>query len=335
MMATYDYYDIVGELISNKVIPKGDEFDFEMSPTSLNYSRYFQFCQENLSERCNDYNIQPAKFYFRESFEVNARAGFKNKYYVIAVNKGTIHTLYDFFYNQNNIFEESELADFNQLNAILDVPVGYFMYQSATLFTYYHELGHLIQFSNIIHNEVIPELWLNEQYDNSVDNFDFTKHIYEFDADVHAANSVCFHPIDLWSNLDDEYKTLGNLEKILSLTLASVFSYFMFLMKNKNEEIYYNKYTHPHPLIRITYILTAFIDVAKIYYPTISQQNVINDVFKVTTILFKKSKVENIIIEYQDKLFKEYQNITDYISLILEKIKDDPTLVVNTVHKKQ
>lgn len=327
-MATYDYYDVVGELISKKIIPNGDEYDFEISPTALTYSRYFQFCQENLSERCDEYNIQPARFYFRENFDVNARAGLVNGYYIIAVNKGTVHNLYEFFYNQNNIFETEELSDFNILNTILDVPIGYFMYQAATMFTYYHELGHLIQKSQSLN------LWINEQYDFVEDQFDFLKHLLEFDADMHAANSLCFHPIDLWEKLNDEQRSQQNLEKILSLTLASIFSYFLFLTKRRNEPIYYQKYTHPHPLIRVTYILAAFLDVAKIYFPEVSQTNIMNDAFRVVTKLFKSSMEDDIMHEYRDTLFREYHDIMGYIDIIIEQARNVPYLATNTVHRK-
>lgn len=327
-MATYEYYEIVGDLMSNRVIPKSEIYDFEISPRSEVYRKYFQFCQENLTERCQDYNIQPAKFFSRENFEVNARAGLFNNYFVIAVNKGTIDTLYEFFYNQNYIFEEENLLNFRKLNTILDVPVEYIMYQSAILFTYYHELGHLIQKSPDL------SLWINEQYINNQNKFNPLNHIYEFDADMHAANTVCFHPIDLWRKLSGDNKNKSNLEKLLSLTLSGIFSYFMFLMKNRNEEIYYDKSTHPHPLIRITYILTAFVGVAQEYYVDISQEKIVNEAFEITKLLFKKIGTEDVIDEYKKTLLVEYKNILGYITALAELSKSVPNLAINTVHKK-
>ena len=144
-MATYEYYDIVGELIREKVISKEDVYDFEDSPRSFTYEKYFQFCQVNLSERCQDYNIQPAKFYFKEDLRVNANASFVKDHFVVAVNKGTIQSMYEFLYGQNDIFDEPDFSVYNQLNDILDVPLSYLMYQSASLFTYYHEQGFLIK----------------------------------------------------------------------------------------------------------------------------------------------------------------------------------------------
>lgn len=113
-MMIYEYYDIVGELTKKGIVIKEDIYDFIDSPNSDTYEKYFQFCQENLSEQCTDYNIQPAKFFFRESFEVNARAGLLNNYFVIAVNKGTIHTLYNFLYSQNKIFDLNELYEYKE-----------------------------------------------------------------------------------------------------------------------------------------------------------------------------------------------------------------------------
>src|SRR5690349_2805193 len=100
-MPIYNYQAITDELVVNNVTPKNDIFFFEESPIAPVFAHYFQFCQENLSERCKEYNIQPAKFYFRNEFSVNASAGktpAPNEYYIIRVNMGTLMSLYSLFY---------------------------------------------------------------------------------------------------------------------------------------------------------------------------------------------------------------------------------------------
>jgi hypothetical protein len=123
----YSYKDISNELITNAKIAKEDIFEYDYSPLKEIFERYFQFCQTNLSEYSNEHNIQPAKFYYVERNGVNAIAGIRNSYYIIGVYKATITSLYDLFYEQNNIFDDdAELKHYSNLNSTLNVPLGFF-----------------------------------------------------------------------------------------------------------------------------------------------------------------------------------------------------------------
>lgn len=321
----YSYKDISNELITNAKIAKEDIFEYDYSPLKEIFERYFQFCQTNLSEYSNEHNIQPAKFYYVERNGVNAIAGVKNSYYIIGVYKATITSLYDLFYERNNIFDDdAELKHYSNLNSTLNVPLGFLMFQTASLFTYYHEQGHLIQKSDYLAS------WLNEQYIDSDERPYFQeKHVLEFDADLNGAHLICYHLIDYWKKQEQVFQTQENFQKMLSIGAASVFSYFMLLQTNR-QDIYYKKYWHPHPVVRISYIIDCFIKVAQINLPdsiSLDANQTLTEAFKISdkffTTVLKNDMVEKFISVYS----AETENIKTYVTELIELSKLNPTLV--------
>jgi hypothetical protein len=142
-----DYKSNIKILVESVKIPNNDIFEYEFSPIMQVFENFYQYCQVNLSDYCNEYDIQPALFYYKNSFDINARAGIQNGYYIIEVNMQTVSKLYEIFYAKNDIFTSDEYlpSTYKNLFRKLDVPVGFLMVQLSTIFTYHHELGHLIQ----------------------------------------------------------------------------------------------------------------------------------------------------------------------------------------------
>lgn len=215
--------------------------------------KYFQFCQQNLSEECGEYDIQPARIYIRDNMKVNGGATRTKTHSIIAVNFGTIVTLFRFFTDNRSIFEKDELAEYKQLDEAFDL--DYLAFQLTTQFTYYHELAHLIQRSPIDHH------WLDELYAKYIkegDGYSLEKHVYEFDADIFGSGQEALHIIEYWKRLPDELRTSDHLGLLLSVGAGAIFSYFLFLMEHYSN-IYYKAGDHPHPIVRISYMVDNFI----------------------------------------------------------------------------
>jgi|SRR5580658_3227734 hypothetical protein len=321
----YDYKQISEELISKAGIPRGEIFDYEYSPYKAIFERFFQFCQQNLTECSQDYNIQPAKLYYREAYGVNARAGVQNGYYIIGVNKETIARLYDLFYNRNNIFEEdSDLLPYAGLNQSPDTPLGILMFQTACLFTYYHEHGHLIQKS--------PQLTfgLNEHYKElKEEEYSQEKHVLEFDADLGGAQLICFHLIDYWKKQQEAFRTEESFQRLLSVGAASIFSYFM-LLSTTRQPIYYKKAEHPHPVVRISYIMDCFIKVAQINLPegvNIKANLALTEGFKIADKFFRSVFALNIVEGFAAVYETEAADIERYVTELIALSKANPNLV--------
>ena len=81
--------------------------------------------------------------------------------------------------------------------------------------------------------------------------------------------------------------------------------------------------------------MTAFLDVAKIYYPNIIQKEVMNKSFEVTCKLFQSIDHEDVILNYKDTLFREYGNVMEYMEGLINSAQKIPYLVTNTFHKKK
>lgn len=324
----YNYQKNIKELNELAKIPVTDIFDYTDSRIKLLYEKYFQFCQENLSEKCVEYAIQPAKFYYRSEFGVNARAGLLNGYFVIGVNMQTIHELYRCFYEQNNIFEDDErlIKNYSHLSSKFDVPPGHLMFQLAILFTFYHERAHLIQKSPIL------ALGLSETLGQSIPKDQvILRHILEMDADIDAAQQICFHLFEYWKKLKSEDRTQDNLQKIISLGVASVFSYFL-LYFDRSIKVYYDQYSHPHPLVRITYIVDCFIRVAEMHVPkgfnldlrtTLREGLVVSDIFSGNVFQ------ANIVQDYANEFMTEGKSIENYVNELLRIADGIPNLVKN------
>ncbi len=322
-MTIYNYYEEISNLLrSDTSIKKDDVYDFELSPDSQIYEQYFQFCIENLRNYCTEYDIQPSFFYFRNNTTVNACVTISKPNFIVGVNSGTIQQLHQLF-SKTDIFNQN-LKEFLDFQKILDVPLKQLMFQLSTQFTYYHELGHLIQEPPSIFQG------LEENYKAELRG---KSHILEFDADLHGANSIAFHVLQYWDGIKPQYKTQENIEKLLATCLSSIFCYLSLLYQSFRKEIYYAENSHPHPLIRITYILPTFIDVISKHH-TIEQGKIIKESIRISNELFKENNNEDLVGVYLDKLFIEQDNIQEYVKILINEAEKYPDLAINKIHKK-
>lgn len=324
----YNYTDIIDDLKDNAKVPIGDIFEYEFSEIKDIYQRYFQFCQENLTEECDEFDIQPAKFYYRTVYEINARAGLQNGYFIIGVNMQTIHSLYDLFYEKNNIFESDLflLENYKELTDKFDVPAGHLMFQLATLFTFYHERAHLIQKSDLLAASLFEQPMPTNQNEFSIE-----RHIIELDADLDAAHKICFHLIEYLKKLNANDRTPENLQKILSLGVASIFSYFLLYYKEK-VKMYYKEFSHPHPLVRITYIVDCFVRVAEINLPgdfKIDLGKTIREGFIITDTFYKSVLNIELVEGFAEQFMSESKNVEVYVNELLGVGEEIEYLVKN------
>jgi hypothetical protein len=324
----YIYSGIIEEIKAKTQIQSGDIFEYEFSEIKEIYQQYFQFCQENLTEDCSEFDIQPARFYYRTEFGINARAGLQNGYFIIGVNMQTIHSLYDLFYEKNNIFKTDPflLEKYKILTDKFDVPPGHLMFQIATLFTFYHERAHLIQKSDLLSAFLFEQpAPINEKW------FSLERHVIELDADLDAAHKICFHIVEYFKKLDTKEKTSENLQKILSLGVAGVFSYFLLYYKN-DVKVYYKEYTHPHPLVRISYIVDCFVSVAEINLPEgfkINLKKTIRDGFAIADIFYKSVFNVELVESFAGQFMKESKNVEVYVNELFEVGRGMEFLVKN------
>lgn len=322
----YNYNDITKELIEKASIREEAIFDYQFSPYFEEYEKYFQYCQKNLSEYCGEYNIQPARFFYIDDLGINARAWVNEKYYLIGVKKDTIYSLINLFCEKNNIFESDEnlIEKYSELIHKFDITIGKMMFELAISFTYHHELAHLIQKSPVL------SIGLNEQSECKSDSpYSIDRHILELDADINAAYTVCIQLIEYWKKLPEQIRTNINLQKILTLGTASVLCYFL-QFYGGTLGFYLRKCNHPHPILRIIYVVEYMVGNAEHNLSEkINTIEIIRSAFQIADTYYRTILSNDVVSKFTEIYQHEKQEIDNYINELLELSINTPNLVRN------
>lgn len=312
----YKYKEIINELVDKKLVEGAEIFDYNNDSIAEIYDRYFQYCQKALTEYSLQFNIQPARIFFRNDYSVNAMAGMIGDFYLIKINMGLIDILYRAFCESNNLFKENNSKDiYAHLTMNFDVPLEYIMFQFATYFTFYHEQGHLIQKSSLLNS------FLNERNIDGDSGYSSFRHSLEFDADLHAAHCLVFIIVEYIKKLPESNYSTDVINGILALATASVFINFMYF-EEKYHSIYYKESTHPHPVIRITYILDVIASLAPLNFKDIKIDGnlVLIQCFEIAERFCQVQEMRDMVNVYAEMYQTERLNIEKFINetLILE-----------------
>ena len=337
----YSYTDIVRALVLNRIIEPADAYFYFKHNLAVVFDQLFLFGQENLSEVClrDGYNIEPARFHFPDDARINALASRTNGHSTIEINRGTVEQLWNVFCHRS-ILHDPELADYKILNDFYEQPphnisVSYMMLQSALLFTFYHELGHLVQFTNRTSATASIE---ERNMAAGTRPFDFGHHIREYDADQHGAQQSAAHVIEFWSKLPKEERTEENLSRLIVITLVGILGFYMMLLADPETELYFYERSHPHPLIRLQWIYTSLLDRISINIPGVKldASAVIAETLRVLDVYFKHKGMGNIQDRFREPLSQNYDQIMAYIAHVIETAGGPgyDYLVTNTIHRR-
>jgi hypothetical protein len=322
----YSHTDNLAILAATAGIHDGLDYS-NHDPLNL-VENYFQFCQQNLSEECEEYNLHGARIYIRALMDVNARAGRPNGHPVISVNFGTLPELFRLFTNHDNVFEHEAFDEYTELNAATDLPLDILMFQVCTQFTYYHELAHLIQLTPEPHN------WIEEAYHHTDDAdvpFNLNRHLHEFDADLNGSSYAVNHLIDYWKKLPEAARTEQNIGLILSMGISAIFSYYLFILQ-RYQRMYYEASTHPHPLVRISYILDNAVRHAEINLPEgihLDSAEILRRAFRISDTMFTLIGL-NRVEPFAEMFQQESNGITAFVNgVLIPGSRQLPNLVMN------
>lgn len=337
-MKKYNHIQNIQELESMALIYTSYDYT-ENDPYGL-AEQYFQFCQQNLTEE-RDYQIQPARFLMINKASVNAWATRRYDFYVVGIHMGTLTNLHMFFTKRKALFDELFFVEFSQLRDILDVEIDILLFQAATQFTFYHEKAHLIQYSSVdsvtLSNDIVETDEVYAINSGKDAPYNQVKHIKEYDADLYGAYYICLHLLEYWKNFDTINRTQANLELLLTIGTGAVFTYFIFLLR-KHPEIYYDASDHPHPLIRILYIINMFLQTAEknmLNGFDVKPESILNRTFRLTQALFTFGGGEDIVKLFSDVFLKEKEKIEAYINeVLIAECHKYPYLVIERMATK-
>ncbi len=320
------YEAAMQELYSKAGIAYSDIFDYQFADKAIIFDRFYNFCQTNLTDHCKEADIQPALFFYNPDGRVNARAKQRNGYYLIEVFMGLIIKLYDHLYNYNEAFDVDDSLKQKYVSLLPeDTPPGFLMYQVATQFTYYHERAHLIQRSPLL-SQSLDEEYLHQP----APVFDMRRHLLEFDADMDAGQFICFHILDYWKKLPAGQQNVSSITSLMAMAVSAIFTFFVFL-EGRETPLYYAEKIHPHPIIRISYLMDIVSSVAEQNLPGMGFKagDVLREAFELSERIALANNRPNPIKRYSNVFAIEHQNIADYIGILIQESDKVPSLVKN------
>jgi hypothetical protein len=297
-----DYSNHTDQMIA--IFPKLNKevFNFDLDPDNHEFQKVFSFYKVTLSEN-SFYGITPCFLFFRNDTSINAHAAKAADKYLVAINSGTITQLSDLFktLDTNKTLNLISL-DISKLGTSLNAVMLQFCYH----FTFYHEMAHLIQKSEYLEGGLNEIPIKKEPYDER-------RHLLELDADAFSAISLSEHIIQL---LEENYRVFNkeDIIDIFALLSATAFNYVL-TFNSGSLDLYTYDLVHPHPIIRISYIITNLLSYAAQRFGTdiITMQikkAIISKAIMIGKIVFSK----DIMIRYERVLKEHKKEIEAYIS---------------------
>ncbi len=246
----YDYQEIIDKCKELGIYSDIPVFDFRDKPLSKELNFIFNFYQSNIVKHYH-YGIEPGVFVFADDLTMNAGATKFMDTFFIKLNIGTVYRLKKLFQDNKTILYILGLESYKDVEAHSDRKFHDLMNQFCMSFTFYHELGHLIQKSDVL------KLGLNEDLVRHK-SFDFRSHVLEYDADLFSAMNLSAHIYQYFENWHKR-KTSNDLECLISILSAAIFVRIL-SSPSMDMPFYTNENSHPHPIIRVLSIVHAIND---------------------------------------------------------------------------
>lgn len=333
------YLDIVKEIVGNTDVKKDEVFYYSETPLEKQCEEIFRFSQDYLNNKngLGKFSIHPARFFINTCKKVNGWAWANSGYFLISFNIGTIYTLKTKFLDNENIISDNEkFQDYQELNNSLlknGNSVMELMYHTSLMFLLYHETGHLIQKSEKL-KDVIYET-VNEDED-----FQIYNHLIEVDSDMFAAINLGVHSVEIWNNLENNFKTKENLIKIIAIIVCGISIYRLFYLL-KNGELYFKKHSHPHIAIRCIIIIKAIIDNALIKLQKIGDTTVqhiefkdlANSSFDLIESITEEVFEEDVFNSFLKTLHNNFGNINEYVKELASLVSKDKKMATSKRNK--
>ena len=301
-----------------------DVFDYADSIYNEEFDAIFSFYQEVLI-RNSKFGIKPSILFFNADRNINAKAVKNGKHFIISFNAGTVVGLIQMFREYEDIILNENQQIFE---SSLDNPINELMYQFAVHYTFYHEMAHLIQKSTFL------ELGMDE---NLTSNHDFSelRHLLELDADEYSAISLGAHIIQYADNLFGATVTKDEIEELIVIGCSAILLYLLSFKTNRLD-IYYEEHSHPHPIIRLNWIIFAIISYCENAYRKKAIQMSFNSGELMNKVLiFSRANIDkffdgkDLISNYFQTIQQEALNIIRYYNKYEEFKKDNRKLAVH------
>jgi hypothetical protein len=286
----------------NAGIPENEIYDFTNDPIASFYQRYLDWSVDNLKDYSKVFGVEPAYFYFWDTHLINAQAQYINGKYIIRYSKPYLETLHQKLGTQGKFFAKTDWTAFHNLQKITPNSLEFLMFQASTIFTFYHEFAHLVQFKDIV--------FKMSEYP-SIGNFNFDNHVYEYDSDLNGCQFVNIYIQQFFDEqLPNANKTANNFKRLMYLGISSIVitkllflngQFFPFPPENIDTSFYTREHSHPHTYIRSKYIIEHYVRIAKANGVQIDFGDTVRNITVICDEFFKDSDIfKNFIKGMQD-----------------------------------
>lgn len=318
--------NIIANLKTIKVIDQNDVFHLDGLPTEniKIYEDFYKFFYKLLEKYSIKHQLKPIYFYIDSRTLCSASAAFSRETYFMKISCAYPIMILDKF-NRFSIYDNKILSSkYNSLLNINEFNANSFLIESSMTFTFHHEFRHLIQCDG-------KEFEFTE---NTINGFDFNRHLYEFDADRIGSRMVMDYVFDIYERLQE--KTMQSLKDLFFLALGSIVITFLLhyfkVINNRDQLIfteidtsfYLEEKSHPHTLVRLVNIIYFYRDkIRENYSINISITDLLKYPLEVANLYFlelvgKDSELPNLI----KQIFDEFENNLDDINMYNNKLYD-------------
>jgi hypothetical protein len=327
-------------LIENGIIKDAfNDYEFIDDEIKETYRYFEEKFQSLFKEYAEFFGLKNCYFYMKNGFNCNASASKINGINLISITNG-YPILMNRKFNEKyfaqiiviGLSNDKSISDaYADLHEDSDFKYQQFMLDCSIQYTFSHEFRHIQQFNS---SDISADITLNENLDRT--KFKMKKHVWEFDADRMASFEVLkyiFRTYRSLNNRNDEKLKCLLFTGLASIIITKILFYFGIMnqlsedFKIKKQEFYTEKFSHPHPLIRVINIYDYFYNNIQDSFPklNIGQQEVINNSLGLVNI-YLKSLIpnQNLMKDYFDDLGKYLEEINKYNAKLYDfAIKDE------------
>ena len=292
-------------------IQKDEIYDFTNDNIKSFYQRYFDWSVDNLKDYSKVFGLEQSYFYYWDTHEINAKARLKNGVYTILFSKSYMKALYRKLGVKGQFFNKTDWTAFHNLQKITPNSLEFLMFQVSTIFTFYHEFAHLVQYKNRAFN-------MNEY--PSQGNYTFNNHVYEYDADLNGCQFVNVYVQQYYEEqLPKEHQTINNFKRLMYLGISSIIitqllflngQLFPFPLDNIDTTFYTREHSHPHTFIRSKYIIEHYVRISKANGVQIDFEDTITNITVICNEFFKDSNIFEIFLIGMQDNFNEINSYT-------------------------
>jgi len=314
-----NYTEYVNRVVKTTKIRECDIFDFRDTPLEFACATVIEgYCNFNNTIK-KHLGVEGVICFISNCKEANARSALYGRIGIIELNMGLVLRWKDLFLENEKIKTDSYLKsrlDYMESNYHYNIRES--LFKTASLYTFYHELAHVIQFKERKEKGAVSE----ERY--SKKNIIPLDHLKEIDADIFSSLTIADQIIfNLFDKLDISKKNEQFLGDFISLNAASLFVTILSFSRSLGK-LYFNVSSHPHPSIRNVVVTSHFVTqlLENLRFRSMSvnihEEQILESVFALASYMFGfEAEIAKIkVINSKNEI-----DIENYYAGVLKKIE--------------